>query len=156
MFRGRLVGIYVASAEGAPMESRAEATLTEGVGIEGDRYADGGGKFSRDRRGGRQITLIEREAVVAAAGEHELTLAEGETRRNLVTHGVPLNHLVGRDFAIGEVMLRGVRLAEPCAYLEQLVGREGVRASLVHRGGLRADVVRGGAIHAGDGIEPVA
>lgn len=153
MFRGELVGIYVAANEGEPMESRAEATLVEGVGIDGDRYAAAAGKFSGNRRGGRQVTLIEREAVEAAAREHDLDLTHGDTRRNLITLGVPLNHLVGRDFRVGNVVLRGLRLAEPCAYLEGLLGRDGVRKALIHRGGLRADIVSGGTIRPGDSIE---
>ena len=153
MFRGELVGIYVAANEGEPMESRAEAMLVEGVGIDGDRYAAAAGKFSGTRRGGRQVTLIEREAVEAAAREHDLDLTHGDTRRNLITLGVPLNHLVGRDFRVGDVVLRGLRLAEPCAYLEGLLGRDGVRKALIHRGGLRADIVSGGTIRPGDSIE---
>jgi len=155
VFRGELVGIYVAPVEGEPMEVRGEARLIENVGIDGDRYATSAGKFSRDRRGGRQVTLIEREAVESAAREHDLELDVAETRRNLVTAGVPLNHLVGRDFRIGDVVLRGVRVAEPCAYLEDLVGRDGLRTALVHRGGLRADVVAGGVVRSGDVVEPL-
>lgn len=153
VFQGELVGIYVGPAEGAPMEARGDVRVIEDIGIEGDRYAASAGKFSGDRRGGRQVTLIEREAVESAAREHGIELDESETRRNLVTAGVPLNHLVGRDFRVGDVVLRGIRLAEPCAYLENLVGRDGLRKSLIHRGGLRADVVAGGVVRAGDVVE---
>jgi MOSC domain-containing protein YiiM len=64
---------------------------------------------------------------------------------------VPLNHLVGREFQIGEVRLRGMRLCEPCDYLEGLTTK-GVLAGLIHRGGLRADIVSGGIIRVGDTI----
>jgi MOSC domain-containing protein YiiM len=77
---------------------------------------------------------------------------EGETRRNLVTEGVALNHLVGHEFRIGAVRMRGLRLAEPCAYLEQLTGHDGVRAAFVHRGGLRAEILDDGELRVGDGI----
>jgi MOSC domain-containing protein YiiM len=63
---------------------------------------------------------------------------------------------VGREFVVGEVRLRGVRLAEPCAYLEDLVGKKGLREALVHRGGLRAEIVDGGTIRVGDLIEPAS
>jgi len=59
--------------------------------------------------------------------------------------------LVGRDFQVGEVRLRGVRLCEPCSHLEGLT-REGVLTGLVHRGGLRADIISGGTIRVGDAI----
>ena len=98
--------------------------------------------------------MIEREAVAAVRDEEDLEVSEAETRRNLVTEGVPLNHLVGREFMVGEVRLRGVRLAEPCAYLEDLIGQAGLRKSLVHRGGLRADIIEGGTLRVGDLVEP--
>ncbi len=101
------------------------------------------------------MTLIEREAIAAVRAEG-LAVSEADTRRNLVTEGVPLNHLVGRTFRIGAVTLLGVRLAEPCAYLEQLTRLDGVNAAFVHRGGLRAEVVVGGELRVGDAVAPQA
>jgi MOSC domain-containing protein YiiM len=156
VFEGRIVGIYVAPSDGAPMQSRDEVRALAGQGLEGDRYATASGKYSGTRLDDalRAVTLIEREAVRGAAEEYDLALAEAETRRNLVTLGVPLNHLVGKEFRVGGVRLRGVDLSEPCAYLEGLT-RPGVRKSLVHRGGLRAEIVHGGHIHIGDPVTPV-
>jgi MOSC domain-containing protein YiiM len=47
--------------------------------------------------------------------------------------------------------LLGVRLCEPCAYLEQMT-TAGIREALVHRGGLRAAIVNGGTVRPGDSI----
>jgi MOSC domain-containing protein YiiM len=153
MFRGQVVAIYTAPAKGAPMEPRAEVRADVGVGLEGDRYATGDGKYTRPTDGGeRAVTLIEREAVDAARREYGIELDEHEARRNIVTEGVPLNHLVGRTFRVGDVLLRGYKLAEPCAYLEGLT-RAGVRRALVHRAGLRAEILEGGVVHVGDAIE---
>jgi len=152
MFHGQVVAIYTAPEKGAPMEPRDEVQAVAGVGLDGDRYASGGGKFTRaDDDGKRAVTLIEREAIVAAGREYEIELDEHETRRNVVTEGVPLNHLVGRTFRVGDVVLRGLRLAEPCAYLEGLT-RSGVRGALVHRAGLRAEILKGGVIRVGDEV----
>ena len=71
-----------------------------------------------------------------------------------MTEGVPLNHLVGRTFRVGGVVLRGFKLAEPCTYLEGLT-RPGVRRALVHRAGLRAEILEGGTISVGDAVEAV-
>ena len=68
-----------------------------------------------------------------------------------MTRDVALNHLVEREFLIGRVRLRGTRLCEPCAHLEQLTERGALRG-LVHRGGLRAEILSGGTIHVGDPI----
>ena len=106
----------------------------------------------------RDVTLIEREAVdavraeLAAAG---VDLREADTRRNLVTVGVPVQHLIGREFRIGDVVLRGVKLSEPCVYLEQLLGFPGVRDAFVHRGGIQAEVLTDGGLHVGDLVSPV-
>ena len=155
MFRGRVVAIYTAPDKGAPMESRDGVQAAAGVGLDGDRYAAGDGKYTRsDDDGKRAITLIEREAVVAAGREYEIEIGEHESRRNIVTEGVPLNHLVGRTFRVGDVVLRGFKLAEPCTYLEGLT-RPGVRRALVHRAGLRAEILEGGSISVGDAVEAV-
>jgi MOSC domain-containing protein YiiM len=151
VFRGRLVAIYVARSAGAPMTACATVEARVGVGLAGDRYALGTGTYSASGRGPRDVTLVEREAVDAVRDDG-VALTEADTRRNLVTEGVPLAHLVGRTFRVGGVRLRGLRLAEPCAYLEQLTGLAGVRAALVHRGGLRAEVLDGGPLRVGDVI----
>ena len=97
--------------------------------------------------------MIESEAVASAAREYGLDLAPGDARRNIVTSGVPLNHLVGQEFFVGEVRLRGMRLCEPCAHLARLTRRPVVK-TLTHRAGLRAEIVRGGTIQEGDSIRP--
>jgi MOSC domain-containing protein YiiM len=156
MFEGTLVAIYTSPSAGEPMDSRDEVRAVEGVGLEGDRYAltVRTGKFSNREGTGRQVTLIEREAVAAANAEAHLELSEGDTRRNLVTDGVPLNHLLDRTFRIGDVVLHGRRLAEPCSYLASLT-TPGASRALVHRGGLRADVLTGGTLRVGDVITEV-
>lgn len=160
-FVGEIVGIYVAPSAGQPMEGRTTATAEVGRGLTGDRYAEGTGTYSQDTRVPRDVTLIEREAVEAVNAELRaggggggVEIAEAETRRNLVTTGVPLNHLVGNTFRVGSLRLRGVKLAEPCAYLEQLLGKPGVREAFVHRGGLRCEVVERGEVHVGDAVLP--
>src|SRR5207249_7406613 len=111
-----------------------------GRGLEGDRYATGRGHYSpRPSQGGREITLIETETI-DALGDLGVKVSAAETRRNVATRGVPLNHLVDRVFRVGEVRLRGTRLCEPCKYLDGLT-RDGVMAAFVHRGGLRAQIL---------------
>lgn len=150
---GRLVAIYVAPAGGAPMEARERIDAIAGIGLRGDRYATATGTYSGAGVGARDVTLIEREAVDAVrADDGGIEVREELTRRNLVTEGVALNHLVGGTFRVGDVRMRGIRLAEPCAYLEQLVALPGVRAAFVHRGGLRAEILDDGELHVGDVI----
>src|SRR5437667_12740638 len=154
MFEGRLVGIFTAPRKQADLQAVDEVEAVAGRGIRGDRYFQQQGTFTKPDSPDREVTLIEIEALEALTRETEITLRPGEARRNLVTRGVPLNHLVGREFLVGDVLLRGIRLCEPCGHLEKLtVG--GVQCGLCHRGGLRAQVVKSGTLHAGDAIRPV-
>lgn len=152
---GTIIGIYIGkNRERLHAEQSVRAIADKG--IEGDRYCAKEGTFSKKDAPHRQVTLIEIEAIEALQRDYEVELAPGDARRNLITRGVPLNHLVGKQFSIGkEVVLEGVLLCEPCGHLAKLTS-ERVREGLVHRGGLRARIVRGGAISVGDSIdEPV-
>jgi MOSC domain-containing protein YiiM len=154
MFTGRLVGIYTTSEAAAPLAPSTELRAIEGVGLEGDRYATQIGTYSGREGADRQVTFVEREVIAAVNDEAGVELAEHETRRNLVTEGVPLHHLVGRTFRVGDVVFRGLRSCPPCAYLEKAT-RPGVRAALENRGGLRAEIVHGGTLRIGDEITAV-
>jgi len=153
-FAGVLLAIHIAREASAPMVELDAARLVEGVGIEGDRYATGSGTYSHKPHPDRQVTLIEMETLDALARDHGIDLPPHETRRNLTTAGVPLNHLVGREFRVGEVVLLGGRLNVPCQYLEDLLGKK-VFKPLINRSGLNCLVVRGGTIRPGDAIRPV-
>lgn len=144
---GHVRAIYLAAEASAPVEAVPEARAVAGVGLEGDRGADG----PRDPE--EQLTLVEVEAIETANAEHGLTLGEGDTRRNVVTEGVSLNDLVGREFTVGDVRVRGLELCEPCTHLQRLTGQPVVKA-LVHRGGLRAEILEGGTIRPGDPVSP--
>lgn len=151
MWQGSVVSIHITSAAGQPMETVPEARAISGRGLEGDRYFAGTGYYSdKPGDGGRELTLIEMETLDALPGLG-IKVAAAESRRNIATVGVPLNHLVGREFRIGAVRLRGTRLCEPCRYLDGLT-QQGAMAALIHRGGLRAQILNDGLIRVGDTI----
>jgi MOSC domain-containing protein YiiM len=128
----------------------------KGQGLAGDRYAEVKGAFQRGHIEPMQhVTLIEAEAIQAASLDYQRPLTHLDTRRNLLTQGVPLNHLVNREFWVGDVKLRGLKLCEPCKYLEKLSGA-GLIEALRHRGGLRAEIVQGGVLQTGDRVRPAA
>ena len=146
-----VVSIYIAPAARAPMTAVERARAVPGKGLTGDRYFSQSGTFSNKPGPDRELTLIEIEAIEALKRDYEIALEPGDARRNIVTRGVPLNHLVGREFRVGGVKLRGLRLCEPCSHLEGLT-RSGVLRGLVHRGGLRAEVLSEGLIRVGDAV----
>ncbi|HUK25874.1 MAG TPA: MOSC domain-containing protein [Terriglobales bacterium] len=147
MWQGTIESIYIAPAAKAPMQAQSEVRAIPGVGLEGDRYALRVGTFYKPQPD-FELTLIEAEAVEAIQREYDIELGPGESRRNLVTRGVPLNHLVGREFQIGKVRIRGIRLCEPCSHLEALTGKPLIKG-LRHRGGLRARILSEGDIRVG-------
>jgi len=150
MSNGTVESIYIAStAQGATL-AVGQAVAIPGAGLEGDRYALKLGTFYKPAPD-YELTLIEAEAIEALRRDYQVELTAGEARRNIVTRNVPLNHLVGREFAIGEVRVRGIRLCEPCDHLQKVTGKP-VLKGLLHRGGLRAQILTRGTIRVGDEV----
>ena len=150
--QARVEAIYICGKAGDLPRSVASAVALAGRGLAGDRYSLGQGTWSHWPGDGRQLTLI--EAAVVARIERDLGVLAPGLRRNLVVSNVALNELVDRDFSVGEVRLRGVRLCEPCAYLEKLTA-PGVAAALAGRGGLRVDILGGGRLRLRDPLAVV-
>ena len=150
--QGAVVSIHIAGAAGEKTTSLSEVRAVPGRGLEGDRYFNQVGTYSAEPGPDREVTLIEREVLQALERERGIQLGPEDCRRNIVTSGVSLRDLVGREFRVGSVTLRGIRICEPCAYLESLT-TPGVLQALVHRGGLRAQILTDGLIRAGDPIQ---
>lgn len=151
MSKGVVVSIHIARAAKAPIECVNEVRAVPGKGLEGDRYFNLTGSFCDNPGPAYEVTLIESEAVEALKRDYKIEMTPGDTRRNIVTRGVALNHLVGREFQVGAATLRGIRLCEPCSHLEKLT-QHGIISGLIHRGGLRAQVVTAGNIRVGDKV----
>jgi MOSC domain-containing protein YiiM len=148
MPNGTVESIYIASAAQGPPQSVGQAAAIPGAGLEGDRYALKLGTFYKPTPD-RELTLIEAEAIEALRRDYHIELAAGDARRNIVTRNVPLNHLVGREFAIGDVRIRGIRLCEPCDHLQRVTEKPVIKG-LLHRGGLRAQILTSRTIRVGD------
>jgi MOSC domain-containing protein YiiM len=151
---GSLIQIWRTSVAAAPMSRIRSGRLVAGTGLEGDRYALGGGTWARYPDLEKQLTLVDRDDVAAVATEAGIPLSPGDTRRNLVTTGVDLASLVGRWFAVGDALLFGMKRCPPCAHLERLTGVRLVKA-MVHRGGINAAVFIGAEIAEGATVHPV-
>jgi MOSC domain-containing protein YiiM len=153
---GTLANIFIAPAAQARMQSVSEVRAVPGRGLEGDRYGEAAGTFSRGFKPDAELTLVEAEAIEAFAREQSIDLAPEASRRNLVTRGIALNDLVGREFMVGDVRVLGHRLCEPCRHLRRLTGCPTILDGLRHRGGLRAQILEAGTLRVGDAIRPVA
>jgi MOSC domain-containing protein YiiM len=150
---GRVEAIHLARVQGDATVGVQSVSAIAGRGLEGDYHLD-----KRERRGGeagKDLTLIEAEAIECLAQDTGIVLGPGESMRNIVTRGISLNQLVGRRFTVGEAECVGVELCEPCRKLERMT-QPGVLRGLVDRGGLRADIVAGGTIAVGDPLGELA
>ncbi|HAM73349.1 MAG TPA: sulfurase [Verrucomicrobiales bacterium] len=149
-----LVDILIFAAPGSPAEHRTRTRAIPGRGLEGDRYFLGSGTFSpTPQKPDFELTLIQEEHVADFARATGIPFTAEEARRNLVTRGIDLNSLVGREFMIGPVRARGHRLCEPCNHLAKLTRPEVLRG-LLHKGGLRAQILTEGEISLGDSLVP--
>ena len=143
---GVVESISIAASAGEPAVELDTVRALAGSGLEGDRHTVGAGTFPSGLPGSA-LTLIEAEVCESFAPP----LTPTEHRRNLVTRGIDLNGLVGRDFTIGDVRCRGMRLCEPCTVVDRYASQPVLRP-LVHRGGLRADILADGEIRVGDRV----
>ena len=145
---GRIEQIFIAPRKGAPVRACEYVEAIAGAGLEGDRYTD---PRNQDPGEETQVTLIEVEHIEAFNAATGLAMRPDGPRRNLVTRGVSLNDLVGKRFRVGEAILEGRELCEPCALFARNTYRQALKA-FVHKGGLRARIVQGGGIRVGDAV----
>lgn len=154
-WQGRLEAIQIAPQAGEAVQNCDEVEIQLGLGIVGDRYAAKQGSWSDVEGNGRELTLIAQEDLDAIEAEYGIHFSQEQTRRNLLTVGVPLSHLIGKRFWIGAVLLEGKRSCEPCNTMATRSGHgQAGLSAMLHRGGLRCDVIQGGTIRLGDSIQP--
>lgn len=127
-------------AGGHPTLEVPEVECIAGRGLKGDRFFD----FKTDFKG--QATFFASEVfadvchVLGAGGK-----SPGVTRRNIITSGVDLNSLVGKQFEVQGVRFEGMAECSPCHWMNQAIA-PGAEAALHGRGGLRAKILTDGRL----------
>lgn len=156
-WQGTLKAISIAPNGADPVQLVDSVQVEVGRGLVGDRYYEKTGSFSQTKEHGEEVTLIAQEDIEAVNRDHNIPITHEESRRNLLTTGVPLNYLVGKRFKIGEVVLEGKLLCEPCNTLATKITNYGkpLLSAMLHRAGLRCDVIQGGTISVNDTIQPI-
>ena len=140
--------IYNSVSAGGQQVAAEKIDRVAGSGIVGDR------NFGLSRWPGQNLTLIEVEEIESFIDEQNLAYDLSITRRNIITRGVKLNKLVGKEFLISGVRLKGIELCEPCSSLGKALASPTLSSGKVvekflHRGGLRVDVLTSGVIEVG-------
>ena len=152
---GKIVKLLISKDPQSTMINVNQMVLEIDKGIFGDRYYNQIGTFSNKEtiEPDSHVTLIELEKITALNEEHNLNITAEDFRRNIVVSNCDLNSLVGKEFQIGEVVLKGLRLCEPCKYLSNKLDNEKVLSQMVHKAGLRAQIIKGGSIDLNSQVE---
>ena len=149
--KGTVEEIFVTGEGSAAMERVEEVRTIEGCGIEGDRYCEGTGFWTR-YGAVCQVTLIEGEDLDHIESELGIRVKDGQHRRNIITRGIRLLELRRKRFRVGEALLEFDRSRPPCRHVQDL-SEPGMTRALKGRGGICARVIRAGRIRAQDAIE---
>jgi len=149
-WRGSVAAIFIAQNSADEMISLSRVRAFADRGLEGDRFFRD--SWSAVKRSDKAVSLIEEEVLELAAKEVGVEALGKLSRRNVVTRGVALIDLLGREFTVGTIRMRGIRLFEPCAHLVQVSKLPGIFKALEHRSGLKAAVVSDGEIRIGDAV----
>jgi MOSC domain-containing protein YiiM len=127
-----------------PLIEVPQIECVAGHGIRGDRFYD----YRDDYKG--QITFFSLEVFEGLIRHFGLTdKSAGSARRNVVVSGVELNDLIGEEFSIQGVRLRGTAHCKPCYWMDQAIA-PGAEKFLEGNGGLRAQILSDGVIAVGD------
>ena len=139
--------ICITTESGEKMQEIKSVQVIANQGIVNDRY------FKENNDKNNQITLIESENVDYYNKISGTNLIPTDFRRNIITKGISLNKLVGKEILIGEVRLKVHDLCEPCRYLQELLGEKHLVKKLLNRGGLRCELLTNGNINVNDPIK---
>lgn len=146
---GTVIAIYISPVAGGSMKQVPEVEAIAGQGLKGDRYAMGEGSYNKGSLGKRQATLINAVFFEGSGFEYR------DSRRNIVTTGIELMWLIGKEFQIGTARFRGVKYCDPCTRPSKLSGKErNFKEAFFDRGGLVAEIIEGGVIKTGDSVVP--
>ena len=138
--------ICISPKSNQDMEDIYTVTTIAGKGIIGDRY------FSEDNDNNHQLTLIESENIDFYNNNSDQEISYIDFRRNIITKGIELNALIGKELQIGSTQIKVHKLCEPCLELQNKLQQTNFVKNLTHRGGLRCEILTSGLITVNDDI----
>lgn len=145
MSNGKVLAIYISPVAGEPMQSKEKVLAEVGRGLEGDRYWAAEGSYNKSAMGKHQVTLINGRFFAGTNFDF------ADSRRNIVTLGIDLMWLIGREFTIGSARFRGVKYCDPCKRPSKLAHlKEKFDEVFQDCGGLVAEVISTGIIQVND------
>jgi MOSC domain-containing protein YiiM len=143
----KVIKISISQNHKSNMMSVDNAEVVAGKGILKDRHF----KDNNDKR--CQITLIEIENINYYNKTFGTSILPINFRRNIVTEGIKLNELMGKEFFIGKIKLKGHDLCRPCKPLQEKLKQKNIIKEFLLKGGLRCEILKNGKIFVGDEIK---
>ena len=143
----KVLEIGISENTGSKMLNVSSIEALAGKGLLNDR------KFMNDNNNKSQLTFIEIENINYVNKILVSKIPAINFRRNIITQGVNLNDLNGKEFFVGPVKVKAHDLCRPCKYLQQLLNQKDLMKELLLKGGLRCEILIDGKISIGDIIK---
>ena len=143
---GKVLEIGISKNKNNKIVNVNEVEAIEGKGLVNESH------FKENNEKRCQITLIEIENINHYNKLTGTTIPAINFLRNIVTEGIKLNELVGKEFLIGSVKLKAHDLCRPCKYLQESLQQKNVVKEFLYTGGLRCEILSSGKICVDDQI----
>ena len=143
---GKVLEIGISENKSNKIVNVNEVEAIKGKGLIGEKH------FKENNKKRIQITLIEIENINHYNKITGTKIPAINFLRNIVTEGIRLNVLVGKEFFIGKVKVKAHDLCRPCKYLQESLQQENTVKELLHTGGLRCEILSSGKICVNDQI----
>ena len=144
---GKVIEIGVHKSHGDKVTSVKIAEALQGKGLLHNNHF----KENNDKK--CQLTLIEIENINYYNNLTNNNIQAINFRRNIITEGIKLNGLVGKEFFVGSIKVKGHDLCRPCKYLENKLVKNDIVKLLLLKSGLRCEILSSGKISVGDIIK---
>ena len=143
---GKVLEIGISKNKNNKIVNVNEVKAIKGKGLINERH------FKENNEERCQITLIEIENINHYNKLTGATIPAINFLRNIVTEGIKLNELVGKEFLIGSVKVKAHDLCKPCKYLQESLQQKNVVKEFLYTGGLRCEILSSGKICVDDQI----
>jgi len=143
---GKVLEIGISENKSNKIVNVNEVEAIKGKGLVGEKH------FKENNKKRIQITLIEIENINHYNKITGTQIPAINFLRNIVTEGIRLNVLVGKEFFIGKVKVRAHDLCRPCKNLQESIQQKNTVKELLYTGGLRCEILSSGKIFINDQI----
>ena len=143
---GKVLDIGISENKSSKIVNVNEVEAIKGKGLIGEKH------FKENNKKRIQVTLIEIENINHYNKITGVKIPAINFLRNIVTEGIRLNVLVGKEFFIGKVKVKAHDLCRPCKNLQESLQQKNTVKELLYTGGLRCEILSSGKIFIDDQI----